>query len=105
VQRLYQVKGYTVRVGPFEDFRVELYSVGQVVVQVRVSLFDARERLTQRDRAQRRQHDIQPQVHEDPKSDETVEGSDKRSEGNNVLYPSSEQKDSEADCEQHNAAL
>jgi hypothetical protein len=105
VQRLHQVKGYTVRVRPFKDFRVELYSISQVVVQVRVSLLDARERLTQRDRTQRWQHDIQPQIHEDPKSEETVEGSDERCAGNNMLYPSSEQENSEADREQHNAAL
>jgi hypothetical protein len=102
---LHQVEGYTVRVRLFEDFRVELYSVGQVIVQVRVSLLDARERLTQRDRTQRRQHNIQPQVHEDPKSEETIEGSNERCEGNNVLHPGSEQEGREADREQHNAAL
>jgi hypothetical protein len=90
MQRLHQVKGYTVGVRPFKDFRVELYSVGQVIVQVRVSLLDARERLTQRDRTQRRQHDIQPQIHEDPKREETVEGSDERHVGNNMLHPGSE---------------
>src|SRR5262245_27995960 len=105
MQRLHQVKGYTVGIRPFEDFRIELYRVSQVVVQVRIGLLDARERLTQRDRTQRRQHDIQPQVHEDPESEETVEGSDKRCEGNNMLHPGSEQEDREADREQHNTAL
>jgi len=105
VQRLHQVKGHTVGVGPFEDLRVELYSVGQVVMQVRISLLDARERLTQRDRTQRRQHDRQAQVHEDPKSEEAIQGSDERYEGNNILHPHSEEEDSEADREQHNAAL
>src|SRR4029450_5085713 len=96
VQRLHQVKGYTVRVRPFEDFRVELYSVGQVIVQVRVSLLDARERLTQRDSTQRRQHNIQPQVHENPKREETIQGSDERYKGNNRLHSHSEEEDSEA---------
>jgi hypothetical protein len=105
VQRLHQVKGYTVGVRLFEDFRVELYSVGQVVVQVRVSLLDARERLTQRDRTERRQHDIQTQVHEDPKSEKTIQGGDERYKGNNRLHPGSEEDDSETDREQHNAAL
>src|SRR4030095_13991555 len=92
VQRLHQVKGYTVGVRPFEDFRVELYSVGQVVVQVRVSLLDARERVTQRDRTQRRQHDIQAQVHENLKREETIQGRDERYKGNNMQRSHSEEE-------------
>jgi len=105
VQRLHQVKGHTLGVRPFEDFRVELYSVGQVVTQVRVRLLYARERLTQRDRTQCRQHDIETQVHEDPKSEETVKGGDERHEENNLLHPGAEEEDGAADREQHNAAL
>jgi hypothetical protein len=105
VQCLHQVKGHAIGVGPFEDFRVELYSVGQVIMQVRICLLDTRERLTQRDRTEYRQHDIQTQVYEDTKSEETVQGSDERYEGNNLLHPNSEKQDSEADREQHNAAL
>jgi hypothetical protein len=105
MQRLHQVKGHTVGVRLFEDFRVELYSVSQVVVQVRVSLLDARERLTQRNRTQRWQHDIQTQVDEETKGEETIQGSDERYEGHNRLHPGSEEEDSEADREQHNAAL
>jgi hypothetical protein len=61
-----------VGIGPFEDFRVELYSVGQIVVQVRVRLLDTGERLTRRDRMERWPHDIQTQVHEDPEREKTI---------------------------------
>jgi hypothetical protein len=105
VQRLHQVKGHPLGVGPFEDFWVELYSVGQVVMQVRVSLLNACERLTQRDWTQRRPHNRQTQVHEDPKSEETIQRSHERHEGNNILHPHTEEEEGEADREQHNAAL
>jgi hypothetical protein len=105
VQRLHQVKGHTMWVRAFEHFRVELDSVGQVVVQVRVRLLDTGERLTQRDRMECRPHDIQTQVHEEPKSEETIQGSNERHEGNNMLHPYTEEEDSAADREQHNATL
>jgi hypothetical protein len=92
-------------VGPFEDFRVELYSVGQVVVQVRVRLLDTGERLTRRDRTERRPHDIQTQVHEESEREKTIQGSDERHEENNRLYPHTKEEDSAADREQHNATL
>src|SRR5262249_32265399 len=105
VQRLHQVKGHPLGIRTLEDFWIELDSVGQVVMQVRVSLLDTRERLTQRHRTQRRQDDIHSQVHEDPKSEETVEERDERYKGNNILHPYPEEEDSEADREQHNATL
>jgi hypothetical protein len=58
--------GPHVGVRPFEDFRIELYSVGQVVVQVRVCLLDTGERLTQRDWTECRPHNIQTHIHEEP---------------------------------------
>jgi hypothetical protein len=105
MQRLHQVKGHPVGVGTFEDLRVELYSVGQVVVQVRIRLLDTGECLTQRDRMERRPHDIQTQVHEEPKREETIQGSDERHEENDRLHPHAEEEDSAADREQHNATL
>jgi hypothetical protein len=105
MQRLHQVKGHPVGVGAFEALRVELYSVGQVVVQVRIRLLDTGERLTQRDRTERRPHDIQTQVYEEPKREETIQGSDERHEENNRLHPHAEEEDSAADREQHNATL
>jgi hypothetical protein len=94
-----------VGIGPFEDFRVELYSVGQVVVQVRVRLLDTGERLTRRDRMERWPHHIQTQVHEDPKSEKAIQESGERHKGNDILHPHAEEEDSAADREQHNATL
>jgi hypothetical protein len=105
MQRLHQVKGHPVGVGAFEDLRVELYSVGQVVVQVRVRLLNTGERLTQGDWLECRPHDIQTQVHEEPKREETIQGRDERHEENNRLHPHAEEEDSAADREQHNATL
>jgi len=89
----------------FEHFRVELDRVGQVVVQVRVRLLDTGERLTQRDRLECRPHDIQTQVYEEPESEKTIQGSNERHEGNNMLHPYTEEEDSAADREQYNATL
>jgi hypothetical protein len=48
---------------------------------------------------------MQTQVHEEPKSEETIQGSDERHEENNMLYPHAKEEDSAADREQHNTTL
>jgi hypothetical protein len=74
-------------------------------MQVRIGRLDTCECLAQGDRTQGRPHDREPQVHEDPEREKTVQGRDNRRDGNNVLHPYAKQQDSETDSEQQHTAL